>query len=72
MMFENNVGEDGLSAESFYTIDIGRIAVLWRLGHQDFEVEVVHVPSPNILTFQLVTGGVPFFVMGVRTSPLLT
>ena len=36
----------------------GRIAVLWRPGHWDFEVEVVHLASPNILTFQLVTGGV--------------
>jgi hypothetical protein len=36
----------------------GRIAVLWRPGHQDFEVEAVHVASPNILTFQLVTWGV--------------
>jgi hypothetical protein len=35
----------------------GRIAVRWRLGHQDFEVEAVHVASPNLLTFQLVTGG---------------
>jgi hypothetical protein len=35
----------------------GRIAVLWKLGHQDFEVEAVPIASPNILTFQLVTGG---------------
>jgi hypothetical protein len=35
----------------------GRIAVLWKPGNQDFEVEVVHVASPNILTFQLVLGG---------------
>ena len=36
----------------------GGIAVLWKPGHWDFEVEAVHVASPNILTFQLVTGGV--------------
>jgi hypothetical protein len=47
----------------------GRIAVLWRPGHWDFEVEVVHLASPNILTFQLVTGGVYFFVMGAYVPP---
>jgi hypothetical protein len=36
----------------------GGIALLWRPGHWDFEVEAVHIASPNILTFQLVTGGV--------------
>ncbi len=39
----------------------GRIAVLWKPGHQDFEVEAVHVASPNILTFQLVMGGGSIF-----------
>jgi hypothetical protein len=29
----------------------GGIAVLSRPGHWDFEVEAVHVTSPNILTF---------------------
>jgi hypothetical protein len=47
----------------------GEIAVLWKPGHWDLEVEVVHVASPNILTFQLVTGGVQFFVMGTYTPP---
>jgi hypothetical protein len=46
-----------------------RIAVLWRPGHRDFEVEAVHVTTPNILTFQLVTGGVQFFVMGTYIPP---
>jgi hypothetical protein len=36
----------------------GGIAVLWKPGHWDFEVEAVHIASPNILTFQLVAGGV--------------
>jgi hypothetical protein len=47
----------------------GRIAVLWRPGHWDFEVEAVHVASPNILSFQLVMGGVRFFVMGTYIPP---
>jgi hypothetical protein len=42
----------------------GIITVLWKQGHQDFEVEVVHTASPNILTFHLVTGGDQFFMMG--------
>ncbi len=37
--------------------------------HRDFEVKALHVPSPNILTFQLVTGGVQFFVMGAYIPP---
>ncbi len=36
----------------------GGIALLWTAGHQDFEVEAVKIASPNVLTFQLVTGGV--------------
>jgi hypothetical protein len=47
----------------------GRIAVLWKPGHQDFEVEAVHVTSPNTLTFQLVIGGVRFFCDGCIHPP---
>ena len=36
----------------------GGIALLWTAGHQDFEVEAVKIDSPNVLTFQLITGGV--------------
>ncbi len=42
----------------------GGIALLWTAEHWDFEVEAVKIASPNVLTFQLVTGGVHFFVMG--------
>jgi hypothetical protein len=34
----------------------GGVALLWEEGHQDFEVEAVTIISPNLLTFQLVTG----------------
>jgi hypothetical protein len=34
----------------------GGVALLWEEGHQDFEVEEVTIVSPNLLTFQLVTG----------------
>jgi hypothetical protein len=36
----------------------GGIALLWTAGHQDFEVEAVKIASPNVLTFQLVMGGI--------------
>ncbi len=36
----------------------GGIALLWTAEHQHFEVEAVNIVSPNMLTFQLVTGGV--------------
>jgi hypothetical protein len=41
----------------------GSITVLWKPRHWDFEVKMVHIASPNILTFQLVMGGDQFFVM---------
>jgi hypothetical protein len=42
----------------------GGIALLRTGEHRDFEVEAVKIVSPNVLTFQLITGGVRFFVMG--------
>ncbi len=47
----------------------GGIALLWTAGHQDFEVEAVKIVSPNVLTFQLVTGKVRFFVIGAYIPP---
>jgi hypothetical protein len=34
----------------------GGVALLWIAEHRYFEVEAVNIVSPNILTFQLVTG----------------
>ncbi len=42
----------------------GGIALLWTAEHQHFEVKAVNIVSPNVLMFQLVMGGVHFFVMG--------
>ena len=47
----------------------GGVALLWEEGHQDFEVEAVTIVSPNLLTFQLVTGEDRYFVMGVYIPP---
>ena len=34
----------------------GGIALLWRENHPGYEVESVRILTPNLLTFQLVTG----------------
>ncbi len=48
----------------------GGVALLWRESEAlGFLVEGVNVVSPNILTFQLVTGGVRFYVMGAYIPP---
>jgi hypothetical protein len=47
----------------------GGVALLWEKGHQDFEVEAVTIVSPNLPTFQLVTGEERYFVMGAYIPP---
>jgi hypothetical protein len=47
----------------------GGVALLWEEGHQDFKVEAVTIASPNLLTFQLVTGEERYFVMGSYIPP---
>ena len=47
----------------------GGVALLWEEGHKDFEVETVTIVSPNLLTFQLVTGEDRYFVMGAYIPP---
>jgi exonuclease III len=47
----------------------GGVALLWRVEHRDFEVEAVNIISPNILTFQLITGEDQFFVLGAYIPP---
>ena len=48
----------------------GGVALLWRESEAlGFLVEAVNVVSPNVLTFQLVTGGVRFYVMGAYIPP---
>jgi hypothetical protein len=47
----------------------GGVALLWEEGHKDFEVKAVTIVSPNLLTFQLVTGEERYFVMGAYIPP---
>jgi hypothetical protein len=50
----------------------GGIALVWKEGHSSFEVEAVRVVTPNLLTFQLVTGYKRFYVMGIYIPPTNT
>jgi hypothetical protein len=43
----------------------GGIALVWKEGHNSFEVEAARMVTPNLLTFQLVTGYKRFYVMGI-------
>jgi hypothetical protein len=47
----------------------GGIALLWREGLQGVEVEAAQILTPNLLTFQLVTGDKQFYCMGVYIPP---
>jgi hypothetical protein len=47
----------------------GGIALLWRENHPGVEVEVTRILTPNLLTFQLVTGNEWYYCMGVYIPP---
>jgi hypothetical protein len=47
----------------------GGIALVWKEGHSSFEVEAARMVTPNLLTFQLVTGYERFYVMVIYTPP---
>ena len=47
----------------------GGIAMLWKENHQGFEVELAKKMTPNLLTFQLVTGDERFYCMGIYLPP---
>jgi hypothetical protein len=41
------------------------VALLWNKGHASFKVKAVNIVTPNLLTFQLVTGYKHFYAMGM-------
>ena len=47
----------------------GGIALMWDDAHEAFEVEAVRVRTPNVMTFQLVTGDDRYFVVGCYIPP---
>jgi hypothetical protein len=47
----------------------GGVALVWKEGHSFFKVEAACIVTPNLLTFQLVTGYERFYVMGIYNPP---
>ncbi len=47
----------------------GGIALLWKENHGGYEMELVHIVMPTLLTFQLVTGDKQFHRMGIYIPP---
>jgi hypothetical protein len=50
----------------------GGIGLIWREDHDGFEVEAVRPLTPNLMSFQLVTGDERFYVMGIYIPPNCT
>ena len=47
----------------------GGLALVWIEDHDAFEVEAANFCTPNVLTFELVTGGDRYFVVGCYIAP---
>jgi hypothetical protein len=47
----------------------GGIALLWKKKCGEYEVKLAPIVTPNLLTFQLVTGDKQFYCMGVYIPP---
>ena len=45
------------------------MALVWIEDHEAFEVEAADFRTPNVLTFELVTGGDRYFVVGCYIAP---
>jgi len=47
----------------------GGIALFWKENHPGYEVELARTATPNLLTFQLITGDEQFYCMGIYIPP---
>jgi hypothetical protein len=47
----------------------GGIALLWQPDHEAFEIEATKIVTPNLITFQLVTGDQRYYVIGIYIPP---
>jgi hypothetical protein len=47
----------------------GGIALLWKENHSGYKVELARIATPNLLTFQLVTGDERFYCMEYTSPP---
>ncbi len=50
----------------------GGLGLIWSKDHIGFDVKAVQLASPNLLTFQLITGNKWFYIMGIYISPNCT
>jgi hypothetical protein len=50
----------------------GGIALLWQPEHKAFEIEAMQIVTPNLITFQLVTGDKQYYVIGIYIPPTNT
>jgi hypothetical protein len=50
----------------------GGVGLIWRQDHDGFKVKAVRLATPNLLTFQLVTGYKRFYVMEIYFTPTYT
>ena len=50
----------------------GGIGLIWREDHKGFEVKAIWPLTPNLMSFQLVTGNERFYVMGIYIPPNCT
>jgi hypothetical protein len=50
----------------------GGIGLIWREDHDGFEVKAVRPLTPNLMSFQLVTGNKRFYIMGIYIPPNCT
>ncbi len=47
----------------------GGIGLIWWEDHDGFEVKAVWPLTPNLMTFQLLTGDERYYVMGIYIPP---
>jgi hypothetical protein len=47
----------------------GGIALFWQPDHEAFEIEATKIVTPNIITFQLVTGDQRYYIIGIYIPP---
>ncbi len=50
----------------------GGIGLIWREDHNGFEVKTVRPLTPNLMSFQLVTGNERFYIMEIYIPPNCT
>ncbi len=50
----------------------GGIGLIWREDHNGFEVEAIRPLTPNLMSFQLITGNERYYIMGIYIPPNCT